>query len=83
MSKPWENELSMKLQEKTSLLMRVYWQDELLKIGKELGVPYFSNIGSWFDLNHYQGALEIARNIDDDKLTEILLSHYCHEWLFI
>lgn len=67
-----ENE---KLKERTSLLMRVYWQDDLWKIGKDLGVEYLVASDEWYRINHYEAAFEIAKSIDDDKLFEILKSY--------
>lgn len=55
--------------------MRVYWQDEIFKIGKELHLPYFDQFKNYWDMNHYQGALDIARNTDDKKLLDILFKH--------
>jgi hypothetical protein len=64
-----------KLKERTSLLMRLYWQDEIFKIGRERGLTYFEQIHDFWEINLYQGALEIARNIDDNVLLAILSSH--------
>jgi hypothetical protein len=64
-----------KLKQRTSLLMRLYWQDEIFKIGRELRLTYFEQVHNFWEINLYQGALEIARNIDDNMLLAILSSH--------
>jgi hypothetical protein len=64
-----------KLKQRTSLLMRLYGQDEIFKIGKELRLTYFEKVNNFWEINSYQGALEVARNIDDDMLLTILSSH--------
>lgn len=64
-----------KLRERTSLLMRYFWLDKIYKIGKELDLPYFDNFQNYWEINHYQGALEIAKAINDDKLLELVAKH--------
>ncbi len=60
-----------KLKERTSLVMRYFWLEDLFKIGRELGLDYFAKHASPWDINQYQAAMEIARNIDNDRLVEL------------
>lgn len=69
------NDENQRISEKTSLLMRVYWTEDIFKIGKELELSFFGQFSNWYDMNHYQGALEIAKSIDDDRLYKILSDH--------
>lgn len=57
-----------KLRERISLLMRFFWLDSLFRIGKELHLSFFDNVSNYWEMNQYQAAVEIAKNIDDDKL---------------
>ncbi len=52
--------------------MRLYWRDQLYKIGKELGIPYFNQFKDYWDIDHFQGALEISKKITDDELLRIV-----------
>jgi len=61
-----------KLRERTSLLMRYFWLDKIYKIGKDLGLPYFDKFSNYWEINHYQGALEIAKAINDDDLLKLV-----------
>ncbi len=60
-----------RLAERTSLLMRFFWIDKIYEIGKELGLPYFTTFSNYWDMNHYQGTLEIAKSITDQQLLEL------------
>jgi hypothetical protein len=60
-----------RLPERTSLLMRFFWLEDLSKIGKELNLPYFSKFAFYWEMNQYQAALEIAKAIDDEKLLSL------------
>ena len=60
-----------KLRERTSLLMRFFWLDVLFKIGKELHLRLFDKVSNYWEINQYQAATEIAKNIDDNKLLEL------------
>ncbi|VUT27907.1 MAG: hypothetical protein SYNGOMJ08_00462 [Candidatus Syntrophoarchaeum sp. GoM_oil] len=51
--------------------MRFYWRDEIYKIGKELNIPYFNQFGDCWDMDHYQGALEISKVIVDNNLLKL------------
>lgn len=64
-----------KLRERILLLMRFFWLDDLFKIGKELNLDYFKKFANYWEINQYQAATEIARNIDDDKLIEFTRRH--------
>ena len=64
-----------KLRERISLLMRFFWLDALFKIGKELHIPFFDKVSNYWEMNHYQAATEMAKNIDDNKLLELIKKH--------
>ena len=64
-----------KLRERISLLIRFFWLDDLFKIGKELNLPFFDKVKNYWEMNQYQAATEIARNIEDDRLLEITKKH--------
>ena len=51
--------------------MRFFWLEDLFKIGKELDLGYFKKFTNYWEINQYQVAIEITRNIDDDKLVEL------------
>lgn len=61
-----------KLRERTSLLMRIYWTDDLFKIGKKLGIPYFIQFSNWWKIDHYQAAFHVAKTVDDSHLLKIV-----------
>jgi hypothetical protein len=61
-----------KLKEKTELIMRYFWLDELFEIGKKLKLPYFDKFNHYWEMDYYEAALEIARNTTDDELLEII-----------
>jgi hypothetical protein len=60
-----------RLKEKTLLIMRYFWLDKLLEIGKQLKLPYFDQFKNYWEINRYQAALELAKSITDDKLLEL------------
>ena len=60
-----------KLKERISLLTRFFWPEDLYKIGKELDLNYFRKYTNYWEINQYQAATEIAKNIDDNKLIEL------------
>lgn len=60
-----------KEKESALLLMRFYWRDEVYKIGKELNIPYFDQFKDYWDMDHYQGALEISKAITDNELLKL------------
>ena len=64
-----------KLKEKTSLLMRIYWPEDIFKIGKELEISYFEQFSNWWKIDHYQGALQIAKILNDEDLVRTVSSH--------
>jgi len=61
-----------KLKERVSLLMRFFWLETTYKIGKELRLPYFDRFINYWDMNHYQAALEIAQAITDSDLVKLV-----------
>ena len=60
-----------RIKEKALLLMRFYWSDEIYDIGKELSIPYFNKFKNYWDMGHYQGALEISKVITDNDLLKL------------
>jgi hypothetical protein len=66
------NEEEIKLSEKALLLMRFYFRDEVCKIGKALRLPYFNQFENYWDMEHYQGALEISKAIADESLSKLI-----------
>jgi len=64
-----------KLKERISLLMRFFWLDDLFKIGRELHLPFFDEVSNYWEMNQYQAATEIARNIDDNELLKLTRKH--------
>lgn len=60
-----------RIKEKALLLMRFYWRDEIYNIGKELNIPYFNQFKDYWDIDHYQGALEISKVIADNDLLRL------------
>ncbi|MCD6481738.1 MAG: hypothetical protein J7L31_05660 [Thermoplasmata archaeon] len=61
-----------KIKERALLLMRLYWKDQIYKIGKELGISYFNQFKDYWDIDHFQGAFEISKRITDDELLRIV-----------
>jgi len=66
------NMIEEKIKERALLLMRLYWRDEIFRIGKELKIPYFDQFKDYWDIDHFQGALEISKKIKDDELLKIV-----------
>jgi hypothetical protein len=64
-----------KLKEKALLIVRYFWLDKLFEIGKQLRLPYFDQFENYWEINHYQAALEVAKSITDDKLLELFRKH--------
>lgn len=64
-----------KLKERALLLMRFYWMDDIYKIGKELNIPYFNKFPHYWQIDHYQGALEISSSMTDDGLLKLIEKH--------
>lgn len=63
------------LKEKVILLTRLYWIDELHKIGTELNIDSIKKVSNYWELEHYKTAYEIAKKIDNDKLENLLIRH--------
>ena len=63
------------LEERALLLMRFFWKDKIFDIGKSLGIPYFSSVQSYWEIDHRKGALQIPRAIDKDQLLRLLASN--------
>ena len=58
--------------ERALLLMRFYYKDDIYNIGKELNIPYFNQFKDYWDMDHYQGALEISKVIADIDLLKLI-----------
>ncbi|NIQ07826.1 MAG: hypothetical protein GWO20_19540, partial [Candidatus Korarchaeota archaeon] len=69
-----------KLLERKLLLKRVFPRIELFEIGKELNIPYFAYFTSGWEIDEDEASLEIASNINDEKLKEIFDKHAPREW---
>ncbi len=61
----------MKETERALLLMRFYWRDEVYNVGKELNIPYFNQFKNYWDMDHFQGALEVSKAITDNDLLKL------------
>lgn len=64
-----------KLKERIILLTRLYWIDELHKIGIELNIDSIKKIQNSWDLEQYKAAYEIAQHLDDNQLEKLLASY--------
>jgi hypothetical protein len=51
--------------------MRFYWRDEVYNVGKELNIPYFNQFKNYWDMDHFQGALEVSKAITDNDLLKL------------
>jgi hypothetical protein len=71
LGQPIQNEEEIKLSEKALLLARFYRRDDIYKIGKEMRLPYFDQFENYWDMEHYQGALEISKAIADETLLKL------------
>jgi len=65
------DEKEERIKERALLLMRFYWRDEIYNIGKGLNIPYFNQFKDYWDMDHYQGALEISKVIADNDLLRL------------
>ncbi|MFQ5787101.1 MAG: hypothetical protein ACE5H1_03895 [Thermodesulfobacteriota bacterium] len=61
-----------KLKERIILLMRLYWRDEIHKIGTELDIDEIKKVENYWDLDHYKGALLISKVLNDEDLKELV-----------
>ncbi len=66
--------------ERKLLLKRVFSKRKLLKIGKELKIPYFHQFHSEWDIEEDKAALEIAMSVSDDQLKEIFRTSEPRKW---
>jgi hypothetical protein len=66
------DEKEERIKERALLLMRFYWRDEIYNIGKGLNIPYFNQFKDYWDMDHYQGALEISKVIADNDLLRLI-----------
>jgi hypothetical protein len=64
-----------KLKERALLLMRFYRMDDIYKIGKELNIPYFNKFTNCWEIDRYEGALEISKSMTDDGLLRFVEKH--------
>jgi len=66
--------------ERKLLLKRVFPRTKLFKIGRSLSIDYFNRFMSMWDIDEDDAALEIALNVDDTQLEEILGKHDPRVW---
>lgn len=66
--------------ERNILLKRAFSRSNLFKIGKDLGIPYFHDFYSAWDIDIDKAALEIASTISDVQLKEIFSSYTPRKW---
>lgn len=66
--------------ERKLLLKRVFPRTKLFKIGKSLSIDYFNRFISKWDIDEDDAALEIALNIGDAQLEEILGKYEPRAW---
>ena len=64
-----------KFNEKILFLMRLFWRDEIHKIGKELNIDSIKEIENYWDIDHNQAASQIARVLNDQGLLELISRH--------
>lgn len=65
-----------KIKERSFLLMRFYWKDELYKVGKELNISYFNKFENYWDINEREAALEISKRLNDETLFRLIQETY-------
>ncbi len=66
--------------ERKLLLKRVFPRTKLFKIGRSLNIDYFDRFMGMWDIDEDDAALEIALNIDDTQLEEILSEYEPRAW---
>ena len=71
---------SEKLAERRELLKRVFSKIDLFNIGKELGVSYFEDFLSGWEIDENEASFEIASRIGDVELKQIFRDHAPRGW---
>lgn len=66
--------------ERKLLLQRLFSRGKLNKIGNMLEIPYFKNVQSRWNIDIDKASLEIALNIDDEKLKSLFDEYNPREW---
>lgn len=66
--------------ERKLLLKRIFPRSKLFAIGKELGISYFNDLQSGWDINLDKAALEITLSIDDAQLKKIVDDKHPRTW---
>ncbi|MFQ6094900.1 MAG: hypothetical protein ACE5NN_02040 [Candidatus Bathyarchaeia archaeon] len=69
-----------KLDERKELLKRAFSRVDLFEIGTKLGIPYFEERQSGWEVDETKATQEIAYRIDDEGLREIFESYHSREW---
>lgn len=69
-----------KVVDRKLLLKRVFSRSKLFQIGKVLGVPYFINFHSEWDMDYDRAAFEIASNISDVQLEKVFSNYEPRGW---
>lgn len=72
--------MDVKTIERKLLLKRIFPRSKLLTIGKELGVSYFNDLQSGWDINLDKAAFKIALSIDDEQLKSIVDGQHPRIW---
>lgn len=64
-----------KLRERIILLTRLYWSDQIHKIGTDLDIEEIKNVENHWSLDYYKSVSLLAKKIDDSKLSEIIANY--------
>lgn len=57
--------------ERALLLMRFYDEKRIYEIGREMNVPYFSQLRDYSEMSYHRGALEISKSMTDEDLLKL------------
>ncbi len=66
--------------ERAELLKRAFPRVDLYEIGRSLGVPYFDEFLSGWEIDEEEASRQIASRIDDETLKEIFREHKPRSW---
>ena len=64
-----------KIEERALLLRRLYWLDEIHKIGKELNIDSIKEVENYWDLDHKSASSQISKILSDNSLLELVSRH--------
>ncbi len=70
-----------KIAERKELLRRAFSKIDLFNIGRELGIPYFENLHSGWEVDEREASAEIASRTGDDELKQIFQNHTPRSWV--